>query len=109
MKNFNNSNEVGTYFNEHELFKDKKNLRIIFNYDDLEMCNPLGDTSGIYKGEMFYFTVSNLTRKHYSNLRNIFLTAVCHIEDLRTFGYNSVLKLIVCVILLLFRVFLGGI
>ena len=44
---------------------------------------------------MFYFTVANLTRKHYSNLKNIFLVAVSHSEDLRSFGYNNVLQLII--------------
>ena len=58
------------------------------------MCNALGDSAGIYKGGMFYFTIANLTRKHYSNLKNIYLIAVSHSEDFKTFGYNPVLELI---------------
>jgi hypothetical protein len=29
----------GNYYEEHALFKDKKNLRILLYYDDLELCN----------------------------------------------------------------------
>ena len=83
------------YYKSHKLYANKKNLRIILYYDDLEMCNALGDSAGIYKGGMFYFTVANLTRKHYSNPKNIFLVAVSHSEDLRSFGYNNVLQLII--------------
>jgi len=82
------------YYKSHPLFKNKNNLRIILYYDDLEMCNALGDSAGIYKGGMFYFTLANLTRKHYSNLKNIYLVAVSHSEDFKTFGYNCVLELI---------------
>jgi hypothetical protein len=84
------------YYDEHNLFKIMQNLRIILYFDDLEMCNPLGDASGVYKAGMFYFTLANLTRKHYSNLKNIFLVATCHSDDLKLFGYNAVLDVIMC-------------
>jgi hypothetical protein len=58
------------------------------------MCNASGDSAGIYKGGMFYFTIANINRKHYSNLKNIYLIAVSHSEDFKAFGYNSVLQLI---------------
>ena len=35
------------YYKSHKLFANKKNLRIILYYDDLEMCNALGDSAGI--------------------------------------------------------------
>jgi hypothetical protein len=82
------------YYKSHPLFKNKNNLRIILYNDDLEMCNAFGDSAGINKGGMFYFTLANLTRKHYSNLKNIYLVAVSQSEDFKTFGYNSVLELI---------------
>ena len=88
------SSKKQDYFDTHMMFKNKNHLRILLYYDDLEMCNGLGDVAGVYKGGMFYFTLLNVTRKHYSNLRNIFLVAVCHSEDLKKFGYNAVLELI---------------
>ena len=87
--------EKNYYYDQHPIFKSKKNLRILLYYDDLEMCNGLGDVSGVYKGGMFYFTLLNLTRKHYSNLKNIFLVAICHSNDLKTFGYNKILHIII--------------
>jgi hypothetical protein len=65
------------------MFKNKKNLRIILYYDDLEMCNGLGDVAGVYKGGMFYFTLLNLTRNHYSSLKNIYLLVVSHFDDFK--------------------------
>ena len=87
--------EKNYYYDQHPIFKSKKNLRILLYYDDLEMCNGLGDVSGVYKGGMFYFTLLNLTRRHYSNLKNIFLVAICHSNDLKTFGYNKILHIII--------------
>jgi hypothetical protein len=89
-----NEFDIPSYYKSHSLFKNNKNLRIILYYDDLEMCNALGDSAGIYKGGMFYFTIANLTRKYYSNLKNIYLIAVSHSEDFKAFGFNSVLELI---------------
>jgi hypothetical protein len=57
------------YYKSHPLFKNKNNLRIRLYYDGLEMFYALGDSAGIYKGGMFYFTLPNLTRKHYSNVK----------------------------------------
>ena len=82
------------YFDEHPLLSNQNNLRILLYYDDVEICNSLGDVSGIYKCGMFYFTLANLTRKHYSNLKNIFLVAICHSDDLKTYGYNRILSVI---------------
>lgn len=89
------SSSNNEYYENHVLFKNEKNIRILMYYDDLEMCNGLGDVASIYKAGMFYFTIANLTRKHYSNLKNIFLTAICHSDDLKSFGYNQVLTLII--------------
>jgi hypothetical protein len=63
-------------------------------YDDLEMCNGLGDVAGVHKGGQFYFMLLNLTRKHYSNLKNTCQVAVYHIEVLKTFCFNAVNELI---------------
>jgi hypothetical protein len=88
------NNIMQQYFNDHPLFKNKNGIRILLYYDDVEFCNALGDSAGIYKGGMFYFLIANLSRKHNSNLKNIFLVAVAHSEDLKTFGYNKVLEMI---------------
>ncbi len=43
---------------------------------------------------MFYFTITNLSRKYYSKLQNIFLVAASHSDDLKVYGYNKVLEII---------------
>jgi hypothetical protein len=54
------------YYTEHELFKYKKNLKILIYYDGLQMTNALGDTNGVYKCAIIYLAIENLTRKHNS-------------------------------------------
>jgi hypothetical protein len=66
------------YYINHPIFKDKKNIRILLYYDGLQMTNALGDTNGVYKSSMFYFAIENLTRRHNSCLKNIFLTAILY-------------------------------
>ncbi len=40
----------GSGFKEHELFSVKKDaLQILFYYDDLEVCNPLGSKAKTHK------------------------------------------------------------
>ena len=92
---YSNCEDKYFYYDQHPLLANKKNLRILLYYDDLEIANALGDVSGIYKCGMFYFTLLNLTRRHYSSLKNIYLVATCHSDDLKKFGYNKVLDLII--------------
>jgi hypothetical protein len=82
------------YYTEHELFKNKKNLKILLYYDGLQMTNALGDTNGVNKCAMFYFAIENLTRKHNSCLKNIFLIAIMFDQDIKLYGFEKILSLI---------------
>ncbi len=73
LNEFSNNSDINKYNDRHNLFNNKKNLRILLYYDDLELCHGFGDVAGIYKLGMFYFTITNLTRRHYSSLKNLFL------------------------------------
>ena len=46
----------GSYFKSHHLFGSHKNaLQIMFYYDDIEMCNPLGSHTKKHKlGKTMY-------------------------------------------------------
>ena len=81
--------ENSLYILNHDFFCKNENLRLIFYNDELELLNPLGDAAGIYKLSMFYFTLSNLTQKHNSELKNIFLVAIAFSDDLKTYGWDS--------------------
>jgi hypothetical protein len=94
LNEFSNNSDINKYYDQHDLFNNKKNLRILLYYDDLELCNGFGDVAGIYKSGMFYFTITNLTRRHYSSLKNIFFVAMCHTDDLKSCGYNAILDII---------------
>ena len=75
-------------------WSNKKTLRLILYYDDIEIKNPLGEANGVYKLGMFYFSINNLTRKHNSNLKNIFVISACYTEDIKKYGMNTILELI---------------
>ena len=82
------------YYKTHPLFKDRKCLKILLYYDGLQMTNALGDTNGVYKAGMFYFAIENLTRRHNSCLKNIFLIAILYEQDIKAFGFEKNLTLI---------------
>jgi hypothetical protein len=58
------------------------------------MTNALGDTNGVYKAGMFYFAKENLTRRHNSCLKNIFLITILYEQDIKAFGFEKNLTLI---------------
>ena len=64
------------------------NLKLLFYYDGSQMTNALGDTDGVYKCGMFYFSIENLTRKHNSCLKNIFLIAIMFVQDIKIYGFE---------------------
>ena len=48
-------------------------MKIILYYDELDIKNLLGDIAGVYKLGMFYYSIENLSRKHNSSIKNIYL------------------------------------
>ena len=82
------------YYKNNEFFKQKNALKILLYYDGLQMTNALGDTDGVYKAGMFYFALANLTRRHNSCLKNIYLIAIIFDQDVKSYGFDKVLTLI---------------
>jgi len=86
----------GLYMKGHPLFSKEKNaLQIQLFYDDFESCNPLGSKKGIHKLGGVYFTLRNFPPKFNSMLVNIHLVALFHTQDLKTYGFSSILEPIV--------------
>lgn len=75
----------------NEFWRRDKTLRILLYYDEIEIKNPLGDASCIYKLGMFYFTILNFSRKNNSKLKNIFTVAACYSDDIKKYGMNKIL------------------
>ncbi|KAF7651237.1 hypothetical protein LDENG_00113750, partial [Lucifuga dentata] len=83
----------GSYFRDHTLFSQHRHaLQILLYYDDFETANPLGSKRGIHKLGCIYFTLKNLPPKFNSVLMNVHLTALFYTEDLKTYGFDNILK-----------------
>ena len=83
----------GTYFKKHPLFsKDIPSLQIQFFYDDFEPCNPLGSKKGSHKLGAIYFTLRNFPPKYNSCLANIHLCMLFHTQDIKKYGFATILE-----------------
>ena len=83
----------GLYFQNHPLFSQHRHaLQILLYYDDFETANPLGSKKGIHKLGCVYFTLKNLPPKLNSVLMNVHLAALFYTEDLKTYGFDLILK-----------------
>ncbi len=83
------------YYSFHPFWEKQNALRIVLFHDELEPKNVLSEISTLYEVDQFYFTILNLSRKHCSNLNNIFLVATIYSEDEKKYGINKVLDKIV--------------
>lgn len=80
---FKNSN----YYSEHP-----NALRVNLYYDEIEVVNPIGSKTGIYKLGMFYFTLQNFPLHFNSNLNNIFVLMIVYYEDIKEYGWEKILE-----------------
>jgi hypothetical protein len=83
----------GEHYQKSEfLQKFKKTLRINLYYDDIEVANPIGSASAVYKIACFYYTIQNASPLFNSKLDNIFILAIAYNTDLKKYGYSKVLR-----------------
>jgi hypothetical protein len=82
-------------FSNSEFWQNKKALRLLLYDDDLEVKNPIGNVADVYKITMFYYKILNLSRKHNSNTKNIFVCAAAFSDSVKNFGINNILEQIV--------------
>ncbi|KAA8580464.1 hypothetical protein FQN60_005999, partial [Etheostoma spectabile] len=59
---------------------------------DFEICNPLGTSRKKHQICGVYWTLGNLPASFHSALSNIYLAALIRSEDVKCYGYDSVLK-----------------
>lgn len=82
-----------SYLKDNPLFSEKKDaLQIQLFYDDFETANPLGSKKGIHKLGAIYFTLRNFPPVYNSSLSNIYLCALFHAQDIKRYGFNSILE-----------------
>jgi hypothetical protein len=87
----------GEFFQNDQLFKNHEDALVIIIYHDaLEVCNPLGSHAGTHKLDMFYYTLGNLDPKFRSKRCAIRLLGIVNSKLVKKYGYNAILKPIIC-------------
>lgn len=86
----------GEVFQNNFFYHENRNvLQIQIYFDEFEVCNPLGSKKSIHKIGAFYFTLNNLPMYVNSSLENIHILALCYNLDIKEFGIDPVLEVIV--------------
>jgi hypothetical protein len=104
--NHENDSFPPVYYQNSPFWGNINTLRLVLFHDEIEPKNPLSETKTEYKIDMFYFTILNLTRKHNSTLKNIFLNAAIYSKDEKEKNINVVLSKIVNELVLLEKGFI---
>ena len=67
-------------------------LKLLFFFDELEICNPLGSHTKTHKLAVLYFTFANIPPAYRSRLSSIFVYAMIKSEVLLLYGYDVIIK-----------------
>ena len=62
--------------------------------DDIEVANPLGANSGVYKLTMYYFSILNLPPAYHALLCHQHLVCVAMATDIKALSHNPVCELV---------------
>ena len=80
---------------KHPLFSQKKNaLQIQLFFGEFETANH-HNKKGVHKLGGIYFTLRNFPPKLNSSLVNIHLCALFHAQDIKTYGFDTILEPII--------------
>ena len=82
----------GQFCKEHNFFSNPQNLQLLLYVDECEVANPLGCKAGLHKIGVVYFTILNLPPKYRSSLCNCFLVAMFNAGDVKTYGYDIIMR-----------------
>ncbi|XP_053597691.1 uncharacterized protein LOC128668555 [Microplitis demolitor] len=83
----------GQYAQNHEFFlRYPHALRLQLYYDELEIVNPFGSKTGVYKPGDFYYTIQNLPPHINSDLNSIHVLLLCSDVDARKYGFSRILQ-----------------
>ena len=79
---------------DHPLFsrEDRKSLRLQLFYDDMGTTNCLRGHATLYNLALFYFSIENMSAKLNSSYANVHLLAMCLTEDIKRYGFSSILN-----------------
>lgn len=83
----------GIYYKTNELFSaEDPTIAIILYVDDFEICNPLGTSRKKHKVTAVYWVLADVPALLRSSLTSIFLAILCKADDVKRFGYSTVLQ-----------------
>ncbi|XP_042084783.1 uncharacterized protein LOC102293912 isoform X2 [Haplochromis burtoni] len=83
----------GIYYKTNELFSgEDPTIAIILYIDDFEICNPLGTSRKKHKVTAVYWVIADIPAQLRSSLTSIFLAILCKADDVKRFGYSTVLE-----------------
>lgn len=82
----------GQYCKEHNFFSNPQNLQLLLYVDECEVANPLGSKAGLHKIGVVYCTIMNMPPKYRSSLSNCFLVSMFNAGDVKTYGYDAILR-----------------
>ncbi len=82
----------GLFCRQHEFFSDPRNIRLLLYVDECEIANPLGSKAGLHKISVIYCTILNLPPRFRSSLCNCFLISLFNSGDVKTYGYEPILR-----------------
>ena len=67
-------------------------LQLLLFYDEFEVANPLGTRAGDHKIGGIYWVIQNLPPSLRSKLSQVFLAVLFYSVDLKTYGFEPILK-----------------
>lgn len=79
-------------FCDGSVFREHHRPYCIANYDEVEMCNPLGSHTKRHKLSIVFYTLGNLHPKYRSSLSAINLVLVATVPVIEHHGINQILK-----------------
>jgi hypothetical protein len=83
----------GSLYKSHPLFSTHPTaLQILFYYDELEVCNPLGSNTKKHKIGVFYYTLAKIKPGKRSTLKAIQLVAIAKTKIIERYGIDSILE-----------------
>lgn len=82
----------GKFCQEHYFFSNPNNIQLLLYVDECEVANPLGSKAGLHKIGVVYCTILNIPPKYRSSLCNCFLVAMYNAGDVKTYGYDAILR-----------------
>ena len=67
----------------------------VLYFDDFEVCNPFGSSSGIHKLGAIYYSIIGMPPEFLSSLENIFLALLFHSSDRTEFGNQATFQILI--------------